>query len=490
MAIRAPFFVAFLLATAAPCAAQSPGTFEIGGFGRYTKFDDTLNLDDKVGAGGTLGIFFVRNLAFEAEGAYTKTNLSTGSAPDVSNIPLRGRLTYHIPLGGYASAIRLGAGYVRNMYRETQDFDDDGVTGLLGLRVGLGEKFALQADGTVDYAPSPDGDRADDYLNWGAQAGIVLLFGNSYDRDKDGVKDKQDRCPGTPAGESVDGNGCSASQRDTDRDSVKDSADRCPNTAAGAKVDAEGCAPEQRDKDHDGVIDNLDKCLDTPAGESVDQHGCSASQLDSDSDGVKDNVDKCPETAAGAQVDANGCSPDQRDSDNDGVKDNADQCPDTPAGQPVDSRGCSRDSDADGVPDGVDQCPNTPNGQAVDEKGCPKLFEGARRTVILKGVTFKTGSSTLTPEAMAVLVDVAHSLAENPEIRVLVAGHTDNTGSRAANLRLSQARAKAVEKYLESKGVSPAQVTAKGFGPDKPIASNRTAAGRAQNRRVELNRTN
>jgi outer membrane protein OmpA-like peptidoglycan-associated protein len=487
---RASALLLAVLGFAAPCAAQSPGTFEVGGFARYTFFDNALALDDKAGGGGTLGIFLVRNLALEAEGAYTTTSTTGSPSLNVDNTPIRGRLTYHIPLGGYASAIRIGAGYVRNMFGKDVNFDDDGATGLLGLRLGVGEKLAVQVDGTVDYSPSPAGDRVADYTNWGVQGGVVLLLGNSYDDDKDKVKNKTDRCPGTPAGETVDAAGCSASQRDTDRDGVKDSADRCPNTATGATVDGEGCAPEQKDKDSDGVIDNLDKCLDTPSGESVNASGCSASQIDSDGDGVKDNADKCPDTPAGEQVDPAGCAAAQRDSDNDGVMDSADACADTPAGQPVDSRGCSRDSDFDGVPDGVDACPSTPNGQAVDEQGCPKLFEGTRRTLILQGVTFATGKAVLTDQSKAVLRDVAHSLAANPEVRVQVSGHTDNTGSRATNLRLSASRAKAVEAFLESSGVSPAQLTSKGFGPDKPVATNRTAAGRQQNRRVELNRIN
>ena len=385
MTSRAFVLSGVLLAAAIPAAAQSPGTFEIGGFGRYTKYDDTLSFEDKAGGGGTLGIFVIRNLAIEAEGAYTKT--SRPGLADVENTPIRGRLTYHIPLGGYASAIRIGAGYVHDRYAKDADFSEDGVTGLVGLRVGLGEKFALQVDGTIDYGPSPDDfpDAPDNYSNFGVQGGAVLLFGNSYDKDKDGLKDNVDRCPGTPTGESVDASGCSASQRDTDSDSVKDSADRCANTPAGAKVDAEGCSEGQKDKDNDGLIDNLDKCPGTPAGEQVDAQGCGASQRDEDADGVKDNVDKCPATPAGAQVDADGCAPDQRDADADGVTDNLDQCANTPAGQPVDARGCSRDSDADGVPDGVDKCPGTPNGQAVDETGCPKLFEGATKTVILHG---------------------------------------------------------------------------------------------------------
>ena len=449
-----------LLVTAAPSWAQTPGTFEIGGFGRYTFFDDTLHLDDEVGGGGFLGVFIVRNLAIEAEGAYTSTSTDATPSIDVSNTPIRGRLTYHIPLGGYASAIRVGAGYVRNMYGSDVDVDDDGATGVLGLRVGLGKKFALQADGTIDYVPSPAEDRADDYMNLGIQVGGVILLGNSYDKDKDGVDDGADRCPGTPAGEAPDAAGCAASQRDTDSDKVKDSADRCPDTAAGASVDAEGCSAAQKDADADGVSDSSDKCPATPSGEPVDAAGCSASQRDADADGVMDSVDKCAETPEGARVDGQGCSPEQLD------------------------------TDGDGVSDAVDQCNDTPVGQVVDEKGCPRLFEGTATTVILEGVTFATGKTELTDESKAILVNVAHSLAANPDVHVEIAGHTDNTGSRKANTRISAARARAVQDFLLANGVSAGQTTTRGYGPDKPIASNKTAEGRAQNRRVELNRTN
>jgi OmpA-OmpF porin, OOP family len=446
---------ALFLSATSVASAQTSGTFEISGFGRYTTFDDTLGLDDNVGGGGSLGFYLIKNLAIEAEGAYTSTDGPLGST--VSNIPLRGRLTYNIPLGGYASAIRLGAGYVRNQYREDADIDDDGATGIVGLRWGFSEKLALKVDGTVDYVPSPEADRADDYTNLGVQAGLSLLLGNSYDKDKDKVKDKADQCPGTPEGKAVDAAGCAASQRDTDRDQVNDETDRCANT---------------------------------PAGEQVDGAGCSASQKDDDKDRVLNPADRCPDTAAGEQVDPAGCAANQRDTGGDKVNDAADECADTPAGSPVDPRGCPRDSDADKVSDALDACPGTPNGQAVDEKGCPLLFQPGARTVVLRGVTFQSGKTVLTPEAEAVLKDVAGQLAASPEYRVEVAGHTDNTGSRATNLRVSQARALTVERFLEANGVSPAQLTSKGYGPDKPVASNKTSAGRAQNRRVELTRIN
>jgi OOP family OmpA-OmpF porin len=205
---------------------------------------------------------------------------------------------------------------------------------------------------------------------------------------------------------------------------------------------------------------------------------------------VNNANDRCAGTRAGEVVDAAGCPPGPRDSDGDGVTDPTDQCPNTPAGDVVNVRGCPRDTDTDGVSDGKDHCPSTPVGQPVDANGCPILFEKGARSVILRGVTFQTGRATLTPAARAVLKDIASQLVENPEYRVQISGHTDNTGSRAANLRLSIARARTVETFLEANGVPRTQVTSKGFGPDVPIASNKSAAGRGKNRRVELVRTN
>jgi outer membrane protein OmpA-like peptidoglycan-associated protein len=105
-------------------------------------------------------------------------------------------------------------------------------------------------------------------------------------------------------------------------------------------------------------------------------------------------------------------------------------------------------------------------------------------------VNFETGKATLTPESETILNGVAESLVANDSIKVQVAGHTDNTGSAAVNARLSKQRAEAVRQFLIAHGVAEDRLTAKGFGPSKPIASNKTAEGRAQNRRVELTRTN
>src|SRR5688572_4008543 len=124
--------MALLFITATAAGAQTAGSYEITGFSRYTRFDNTLSLDDRFGGGGSLGFFLLSNLALEAEGAYAYRAPTTDVLGNsVTNLALRGRLSYHVPLGGgNASSIRIGAGYVRNLYRKDVSFDDAGFTGI------------------------------------------------------------------------------------------------------------------------------------------------------------------------------------------------------------------------------------------------------------------------------------------------------------------------------------------------------------------------
>jgi OOP family OmpA-OmpF porin len=225
----------------------------------------------------------------------------------------------------------------------------------------------------------------------------------------------------------------------------------------------------------------------------VDANGC---PTDQDRDGVPDGIDQCPDTPEGADVDERGCTL-ERDADGDGVPDSRDRCPNTREGQQVDAVGCpilfevaDADVDGDGVPDARDRCPGTAAGRQVDANGCPILFQveqGQRRPLILRGVTFASGRSTLTPASYTTLDEVAASLVANPEVRIEIVGHTDATGSRTVNTELSLARALAVRAYLAQRDVDPTRMEARGYGPDRPIATNATAAGRNQNRRVEIN---
>jgi outer membrane protein OmpA-like peptidoglycan-associated protein len=108
--------------------------------------------------------------------------------------------------------------------------------------------------------------------------------------------------------------------------------------------------------------------------------------------------------------------------------------------------------------------------------------------VTLRGVNFEVGKAVLLPESRDILLDVAHSLIANPEVKVEIAGHTDNTGPRALNERLSLERAEAVKAFLVEHGVEADRMVVHGYAWDQPVASNKTASGRAQNRRVELRR--
>lgn len=141
------------------------------------------------------------------------------------------------------------------------------------------------------------------------------------------------------------------------------------------------------------------------------------------------------------------------------------------------------DSDSDGVGDLSDLCPESTAGVAVDALGCD---DTAR--IVLRGVNFKTDSDELTVESLAILDGVSTTLAENPQIRVMVAGHTDSDGDDAYNKELSQRRAQSVVDYLSGQGVDGQNLVARGFGEEQPIAGNDTAEGKAANRRVELNR--
>lgn len=458
-------------------AAQRAHQFELGAFGSFTRYDHVFNLDNQIGGGARLGYFFTDVVSAELDAGYQSPNPRTGSAsPTLAS----GSASLVLNFGGAKNLFYVLGGYSRLDFEKTAPyrFTDNAVHGAIGDRAFLGDWGALRLEVRALYAPNSGFVGADWAGHIVGSLGLSVFTGAgpAADVDRDGVPDKRDACADTPLGVVVDARGCPT---DADGDGVYDGLDRCPGTPAGARVDATGCPI---DADHDGVYDGLDQCPNTPAGAHVDAKGCPA---DSDGDGVVDGIDQCPGTPARAVVDATGCP---LDSDKDGVPDGIDKCPNTPPGAEVDDVGCQRfkDSDGDGVDDAKDKCPGTTPGTRVDAAGCPILFTPERTPVILRGVTFETGKSALKPESFTVLDIVAQSLNANPDIRIEIAGYTDNTGARATNLRLSQARADAVRAYLGSKSVAPDRMVAKGYGAASPIATNTTPTGRAQNRRVEL----
>ena len=138
------------------------------------------------------------------------------------------------------------------------------------------------------------------------------------------------------------------------------------------------------------------------------------------------------------------------------------------------------DSDGDGVIDRLDRCPDTPAGQKVDANGCPDIL------LTLTGVNFKFDSSRIEPSSESILNQAVEALGKASSVTVRIEGHTDSVGSDAYNLKLSQRRADAVQGYLVEHGIAGARLTTEGKGERQPVASNATADGRYQNRRVEL----
>lgn len=173
------------------------------------------------------------------------------------------------------------------------------------------------------------------------------------------------------------------------------------------------------------------------------------------------------------------------DSDGDGVIDENDKCPGTPAGVAVDSMGCPLDSDGDGVTDNLDECPNTEAGAVVDEKGCVGVTQTLTVESIELSIQFPTGSNAIKEQYQPELQKVADFLKRHTDLTVDIEGHTDSQGSAAFNKKLSQSRADSVKNELVSRyGIAEDRVNAIGYGEEKPIATNDTAAGRQENRRV------
>jgi outer membrane protein OmpA-like peptidoglycan-associated protein len=232
---------------------------------------------------------------------------------------------------------------------------------------------------------------------------------------------------------------------------------------------------EVKDRDKDGVPDSLDACPDTPGLASL--NGCP----DKDGDGIADKDDKCPDVPGLAKY--NGCP--IPDTDKDGINDEEDKCP-TVRGV-AKYNGCPiPDRDNDGVNDEEDKCPDLAG--TVENHGCPVIQQEVKKKIDIaaKNIYFATGSAKLLAKSNKSLNEVATILNNDTNLKLNVNGYTDNTGVAQKNQVLSENRARAVYDYLVKKGISDSRLKSAGFGQDNPVADNKTAAGRAKNRRVEL----
>jgi OmpA-OmpF porin, OOP family len=283
---------------------------------------------------------------------------------------------------------------------------------------------------------------------------------------------------------------------DRDKDGVLDSADACPDVFGVASSDSakNGCPiPKDLDRDKDGVLDSDDACPDVPGVASSDKakNGCPLPK-DTDGDGIFDDNDACVDVAGVADADPkkNGCPP-PKDTDGDGIPDERDACVEIKgvATQDPATNGCPPDTDGDGIRDDKDACPADKGKPDADpaKNGCPRVRVTENEVIILEQVQFDTSKATIKKVSDQLLDNVAQVLKDHPELLKLeVQGHTDSKGNKAANQLLSKSRAEAVMKALVKRGVEAKRLTAKGYGQDKPIASNDTDEGRTQNRRVQF----
>ena len=359
-----------------------------------------------------------------------------------------------------------------------------------GIRITAPNGFYFYLAGDFSLSSKQDQDR----INWhkkgftystGVQPdyGVQFTIGWSgflvtQDRDHDGIPDNVDKCP-DDSGPAAN-NGCP--DPDSDKDGVCDP----------------WVAEKHQESKYAAVCKGIDKCPDKP--EDVDgfkdDDGCP--DPDNDGDGIPDVKDQCPnepEDFDGFQ-DNDGC-PDY-DNDHDGIPDSVDRCPNEPEDLDgfEDNDGCPDiDNDRDGIPDLKDKCPNVAG--PASNNGCPDTTPPPKpvkkepdfpKNQTLRGITFKGNTAEMSFESFQWLDPFVKTMREFPEIEIEVHGYTDGMGKYAAAMQITQTRAEAVRQYLINQGIDPGRVRAVGFGSGSPIADNRTAAGRALNRRIEIMR--
>ena len=302
------------------------------------------------------------------------------------------------------------------------------VNGGLGLTFWFSEQVGLALQSTYKHSFADITPSHMQHL-----AGLAFKFGGK-DTDGDGIYDKDDACPDVPGPKEL--NGCP----DTDGDGILDKDDACPDVAGLAAF-----------------------------------NGCP----DTDGDGVQDSQDDCPDVAGLKSL--NGCP----DADGDGIADKKDKCP-TVAG-PKENGGCPwPDTDGDGVLDKDDKCPTVKG--TVANNGCPEMTQEqvTKLNAYAKTILFNSGKASFKQETYPVLMSITAILKEFPSSKFSIEGHTDSDGKDAMNQTLSEERAGAVRMYLIENGIATDRLTSTGFGESKPIDSNKTAKGKANNRRVEV----
>lgn len=359
----------------------------------------------------------------------------------------------------------------------------------LGLEIKLTEALLLDLSGGYNYVLTDDlnyynnidipGDGGYDGF-WNAGLGLVFTGeSGSSDSDRDGLTLDQEAQIGTdpdlpdtdfdglidglefhqyktdPLLKDSDGDGLNdndeikhyttdPNKNDSDKDNISD----------GDEINVYHTDPLRTDSDFDGIpdYDEINVTLTLP------------NKADTDKDGLKD----------GDEIEKYKTSPNKSDSDGDGISDGDEVLK-------FNTNPTKQDTDGGSVNDDVEikrgSNPLNPEDDIILDVTSP---------IILEGITFNTGSSTLSPESETILKRVLVTLNVYPKMKVEIRGYTDNVGKSSSNLRLSQRRADAVRIWLLNKGINENRIKATGYGEQNPIADNKTAEGRKKNRRIEF----
>ena len=393
----------------------------------------------------------------------------------------------------------------------------------VGIQTRLGSQMLLEVSGGYNLSLSDklDGrDRTSTDLNsltngkhdgfFGFLLGLMFTPGSNAnaDSDKDGLINKVEKEMGTdPKKADSDGDGLSDGDEvnqyktnplkaDTDEDGLSD----------GAEVNQYKTNPLKADTDGDGLSD----------GAEVNQYKTNPLKADTDGDGLSDGaeVNQYKTDPLKADSDGDGLSdgdevkyksnPLKTDSDGDGLSDGDEvhQHKTDPAKADTDGDGLSDgdeinkyktspvkiDTDNGGVNDGAEVKGGTNPLDPKDDvaKSTTTIILEKGKKVILRGVNFETNKATLTRGSETILEEAYKALVANPDVQVEISGHTDSVGSDENNQALSLRRAQAVKNWLSNKGIPGNRMKTAGKGEKEPVATNDTAKGRAENRRIEF----